>query len=94
MRWLTRLLGGPHKSYKYQAGDDGPTHVVYARNLDQAEKRMRAFISDTMFGPFALFHYPASIERAFRKCRLIDYDEMLSDSSLDTFPGKVKHERL
>ena len=71
MKWLTRLLGGPRKVYKFQH-ERGPVHLVYARSLRQAEHRMRDFLSVKMFGEWGLFDDPAAVEREFRKCSLVN----------------------
>ncbi len=70
MKWFRRLFS-PRKAYKYQHGL-GPTHVVYARDTEEAERRMKSFLEDQMFGSFAVFTYPGAVEREFEKCRLVD----------------------
>ncbi len=72
MKWFTRLLGGPRKAYKFIHNEAELSHVVYARNRKQADRRMKAFLSEQMFGAFALWDDPADVEREFQKCRLDD----------------------
>ncbi len=73
MKWLRRLFG-PRKAYKFQH-KEGPTHVVYARDIQEAERRMRSFLRAKMFSPFAMWYDPYAVDREFGKCRLVDETE-------------------
>ena len=59
-------LGRPTQGVQIYTQRSRTSHVVYARNRKQADRRMKAFLSEQMFGTFALWDYPADVETLCR----------------------------
>jgi len=71
-RWVFGLGEFKRKKYIYEHQEEGARHTVIACNREAADTAMRTFLQVQMFGGFALFYNPNSVEREFQKCKVIN----------------------
>lgn len=61
------LLG---RRYVFQH-QNGMVRVVRARSIAAADRKMRVFVREQIFGPWALTYYPAMVERELEKFTVV-----------------------
>ena len=70
MRRLINWLFGL-RAYSFQYRGRNARHTVYARSIKGARRKMRAFLQEQIYGPWALTYDPAVVEHHLRRCRLV-----------------------
>jgi hypothetical protein len=73
MNKILILLG--YKAFTFRYRGKEVSHTVYARNIGKAWKKMRLFIQEQMYGPWALIYDEVAVNRIMEKIYLGDKNE-------------------